>query len=282
MEIKSWKSQTISNGFMFRLVMERPEICKQLLERILEVKINHIVYLDAEKSFEARLDSKGIRLDIYVEDECKTIYNVEMQAQDKDKDYLGKRSRYYQSLTDQYALKKGALYRDLRQTFIIFICTFDPFGRNYSKYTFSNLCNEDTSVRLNDNTKKIFLNAAGDRHRISKDLANFLDYVNNGKAKDEFTLTINSMVTELRNDTESEARYMTYEQTIMEAERNGEEKGIAKGLVQGKAEGRIEGKAEGKAEALKHLMKNMNINVEEAMNLLGIPMSDFTKYSSLL
>ena len=286
MAIKSWKSQTISNSFMFRLVMERPEICKQLLERILEIKINHIVYLDAEKSFEARLDSKGIRLDIYVEDEDKTIYNVEMQANDKDKEHLGKRTRYYQSLTDQYALKKGALYRDLRQTFIIFICTFDPFGRNYSKYTFSNLCNEDTTVRLNDNTQKIFLNTAGDRHRVSKDLANFLDYVNDGKAKDEFTLAINSMVNELRNDTESEARYMTYEQTIMEAERNGEEKGIAKGLaeglVQGKAEGLVQGKAEGKVEALKQLMKNMNISVKEAMKLLGIPMSDLAKYSSLL
>lgn len=136
--------------------------------------------------------------------------------------------------------------------------------------TFSNLCNEDTTVRLNDNTQKIFLNTAGDRHRVSKDVANFLDYVNSGEAKAEFTLAINSMVNELRNDTESEARYMTYEQAIMEAERNGEEKGIAKG------------KAEGKAEALKQLMKNMNIGVKEAMKLLGIPMSDFAKYSSLL
>lgn len=140
--------------------------------------------------------------------------------------------------------------------------------------TFSNLCNEDTTVRFNDNTQKIFLNTAGDRHRVSKDLVNFLDYVNDGKAKDEFTLAINYMVNELRNDTESEARYMTYEQTIMEAERNGEEKGIAKGLA--------EGKAEGKAEALKQLMKNMNISVKEAMKLLGIPMSDLAKYSSLL
>ena len=140
--------------------------------------------------------------------------------------------------------------------------------------TFSNLCNEDTTVRFNDNTQKIFLNTAGDRHRVSKDLVNFLDYVNDGKAKDEFTLAINYMGNELRNDTESEARYMTYEQTIMEAERNGEEKGIAKGLA--------EGKAEGKAEALKQLMKNMNISVKEAMKLLGIPMSDLAKYSSLL
>lgn len=232
MVIQSWKTQTISNSFMFRLVMEHSEICKELLERILEIKINHIVYLEAEKSIEARLDSKGIRMDIYVEDGNKTIYNVEMQAQSTDRDYLGKRTRYYQSLTDEYALKKGALYRDLRQTYIIFVCTFDPFDKNFSKYTFSNLCHEDTSVSLNDNTKKIFLNAAGDRHRVSKELANFLDYVQYGKAKDKFTSEVNSIVNDLRNDTESEARYMTYEQTLMEVERNGEEKGLAKGKAE--------------------------------------------------
>lgn len=220
MVIKNWKSQTISNSFMFRLVMEHSEICKKLLETILEIKINHIIYLDAEKNIEARLPSKGIRMDIYVEDDNKTIYNVEMQSQDNDKDHLGKRGRYYQSLTDQYALKKGALYRDLRQTFIIFICTFDPFGKSLSKYTFSNLCLEDTSVSLNDNAKKIFLNAVGDRHRVSRDLANFLDYVKDGETKDKFTSDVDSIVNKLRNDTESEGRYMTYEQTIMEVQRD--------------------------------------------------------------
>ena len=34
-----WKSATISNNFMFRLVMEKQELCKPLIERILDIKI---------------------------------------------------------------------------------------------------------------------------------------------------------------------------------------------------------------------------------------------------
>lgn len=32
----NWKNATISNNFMFRLVMEKQELCKPLLERILD------------------------------------------------------------------------------------------------------------------------------------------------------------------------------------------------------------------------------------------------------
>ena len=34
-----FKEATISNNFMFRIVMEKPELCKQLLERVLDIKI---------------------------------------------------------------------------------------------------------------------------------------------------------------------------------------------------------------------------------------------------
>ena len=122
---------------MFRLVMEKPELCRQLLERILDTQISKIVYPEAEKSLEAQLTSKGIRLDIYVTLEDGTVIDVEMQAADSTKDTLAKRTRYYQSILDNDALKKGELYSKLRQTIIIFICTFDPFNRNFSRYTFT-------------------------------------------------------------------------------------------------------------------------------------------------
>lgn len=64
--MKDFRNATISNNFMFRLVMEKPELCRQLLERILDTQISKIVYPEAEKSLEAQLTSKGIRLDIYV------------------------------------------------------------------------------------------------------------------------------------------------------------------------------------------------------------------------
>ncbi|SHE96144.1 hypothetical protein [Schwartzia succinivorans] len=72
------RNATISNNFMFRLVMEKPELCRQLLERVLDVKISEINYPEGEKSLEAQLTSKGVRLDIYVTLADGTVIDVEM------------------------------------------------------------------------------------------------------------------------------------------------------------------------------------------------------------
>ncbi len=55
-----------------------------------------------------------------------TVYNIEIQAT-KFK-YLAKRMRYYQGLIDLNIIDKGEEYSSLKKSFVIFICTYDPFG----------------------------------------------------------------------------------------------------------------------------------------------------------
>ena len=52
-------------------------------------------------------------------------------------------------------------------------------------------------------------------------------------------------------------------------------------LERGRREGKAEGLKEGKAEALKNLMKNLKVSLEQAMDLLGIPLEDKEKYFPL-
>ena len=77
-----------------------------------------------EKSIVYHPEYKGVRLDLYAEDENHTHYNVEMQV--KKKAALGKRSRYYHSQMVMEALESGEDYETLPDTFVIFICDFDP------------------------------------------------------------------------------------------------------------------------------------------------------------
>ena len=44
------------------------------------------------------------------------------------KDNLPKRMRYYQGMIDLNILEKGENYKNLKKSFVIFICTFDLFG----------------------------------------------------------------------------------------------------------------------------------------------------------
>lgn len=250
--------------------MEKPELCRQLLERVLDVEISDIGYPEGEKSLEAQLSSKGIRLDIYVTLADGTAIDVEMQAVGSSKEVLAKRTRYYQSMLDNDTLKKGMLYTKLRKTIIIFICTFDPFDRNFSKYTFSTKCHEDSELSLEDDMYKIFINTHGDRHRISKALSNLMDYINGSEPSDEFTRQLQEEVELQRDDEGKKALYMTYNQTLMERE----EIGLAKGLEKGKTETRIE--------AIKNLMETMSFSAEQAMKALKIPSSDFAKYMTML
>ena len=97
---KQWLNATIQNNFVFGKTMELyPDLCRQLLEMILDIKIKEITYPEREKTIEARIDGKGIRLDVYVE-EKNTNRSFDVEIQISNSDNLAKRMRYYQSLID--------------------------------------------------------------------------------------------------------------------------------------------------------------------------------------
>ena len=69
--IKSFDELTITDDFMFGKVMGDPKNLKPLLEFILGVKIAQIDYPERQKTIDVNPDHKGIRLDVYCEDDKK-------------------------------------------------------------------------------------------------------------------------------------------------------------------------------------------------------------------
>lgn len=172
---KTLKELTIKDNFMFGAVMCYEANCRRMLELVLGFPIAH-VKVSKEKSMIYHPEYKGIRLDVYARDDENTHYNVEMQAVRQMA--LGKRSRYYHSQIDMELLTSGAEYPELPNTYVIFICDFDPFGERKYKYTFQNMCMESPMVSLADGSKTIFLNTKGKNSEdLSSELLNFLKYV---------------------------------------------------------------------------------------------------------
>ena len=156
----AWEELGISNDFLFGKVMQNPELCKELLQRILpELKIERIEYPELQKSINVDMDAHSVRLDVYVKDEKEAIYDIEMQVSDTKE--LPKRSRYYQSMIDLQLIDKGQHYKKLNRSYIIFISPFDLYGKGRHIYTFENICKEDKSITMGDEAVKIFLNANG-------------------------------------------------------------------------------------------------------------------------
>ncbi|MBN7573967.1 MULTISPECIES: Rpn family recombination-promoting nuclease/putative transposase [Clostridium] len=246
---KTLKELNLEDDFLFAKVMSDKAICKELLEKILEIEIEKVEIVEEQKTIDLLLESKGIRLDVYVKDENNTIYNVEMQR-GKHKN-LPKRLRYYQGSIDLDLISKGEDYRKLTKSYIIFVCTFDLFNKGRHKYTFQNLCLEDNSIMLNDEAQKIVLNTKGIMNDLSEELLEFLEYVEEStdgiakRAKGNLVKSIHKRVLEVKNDISVEVHFLkkceaqsrSY-MTLLERDREKIE----------------EGREEGREEAIKQLI----------------------------
>ena len=153
---KKWESLTFTDNFIFSRVMHDEHICRQVVELILGVRIGKIRYLSAQDEHKTDPDSMRIIMDVFLRDENRII-NVEVQTGHKKE--LPKRSRYYQSVADVSTTSTGTKYRDLPENILIFICTFDPFDRDFPRYTFEYTCKEaQHQLKLKDGSLRIFLN----------------------------------------------------------------------------------------------------------------------------
>lgn len=208
MYLKTWENLDITDDFLFGKVMRNPEICKQMIEAILDINIERIEYPEEQKVIDMTADSKSVRLDVYVKDTKDVIYNIEMQPVKKDN--LPKRSRYYQGMIDLNLIEKGNSYKNLNQSYVIFICCFDLFGRNQCMYTFENRCIEEPDIPLEDGTVKIFLNSKGNLSGKSTTLKAFLSYINNGTlSEDSFITSLDYEIKKAKENLEWRREYMT-------------------------------------------------------------------------
>ncbi len=175
---EEWEKLGISNDFIFSKLMQDKETCKTVLEVLLGFEVSDIRYIENEKTINIEDHSKSVRLDIYVED-GKRIYNVEMQVVNRKN--LMKRCRYYQAIIDLNSLKKGESYTSLKDSYIIFICTFDPFGRGLPKYTHETYCVEDLTRENQDGMHKVYFNCKAYEKEENPLIKTFLKYVNGKK-----------------------------------------------------------------------------------------------------
>ena len=253
----NWETIGLSNDFLFGKIMRKPALCKRMLEIILGLKIDRIEYLESQKSIDEEWDARSIRLDIFVQDDRQVVYNIEIQTTDTRD--LPKRSRYYQSVMDMQQLNKGERYRNLKRTYIIFICTFDLFKLGRHVYTFENQCLEDPSLPLGDETYKLFLNTEGIMDDVNSDLKAFLDYMGGRPSEHEFVKELRQEVALAKQNKDWRREYMTLLMRDQENIEKGRQEGLKEGLKEGRQEGLKEGQQKGEslfAHLTHHLLKD--------------------------
>ena len=230
----------LENDAMFAEVMRRKDLCIGLLETIFEGRrIRDIVYEDglspeAQKYIAFNPGNKSIRLDVYFED-GDTVYDIEIQKADKGN--LPKRTRMYSSMMDANMLDKGLEYEELKDSYVIFICMFDPFEKGLARYTFRSICEEAEGLPLGDGRCIMFLNTKGSIGELGSDMDAFFGYINGGVSSigtgkdsgNEFVERLDECVLDINGDEDWRQGYMKYELNLIERYKDGEAKGISIG-----------------------------------------------------
>ena len=150
----------------------------------------------------------------------------------KRKDALGKRSRYYQSQMDMELLLSGEDYSELPNTYVIFICDFDPFGEEKYRYVFEMQCKESKQTNLEDGRTILFLNTHGkNESEVPKELVTFLRYVKADLAESEeafddpYVEQLQKFIRKVKRSREMEERFMIFEEMLKEEREEGREEG---------------------------------------------------------
>ena len=227
--IKQFEELEFRDDFMFDITMRDKELCRDVIERLTGQPVGELTDVQSQKEIRITIDGKPIRLDIYTKDDT-TIYDAEMQNLNRktiDSLALPKRTRFYQSSIDMDFISRGGYFKNLPESRIMFICTFDPFGRGMSKYTFRERCDEDPELMLSDGAEKTFFNCCYEKNDIPEGLRSFYDYVEYGKASDDLTKRIEAAVQQAKKSEKWRSEYMKERALFQELKEEGREEGRA-------------------------------------------------------
>ncbi len=238
-ERRTLRKLTLKDNFLFAAVMSEPENCKQLLELALGIVVDH-VEVDTEKSIVYHPQYKGIRLDVFARDEKGTRFNVEMQVAGRP---LERRCRYYHSQMDMDLLLSGVPYGELPDSYVVFLCDFDPFLLGKYRYTVQHVFAEDGSFRYEDGSHTVFLSTKGKNEKeVPETLVRFLKFLSAGETEsmgnfgDDYVRRLQRSIRRIKSDREMGERYMLFEEMLKDERAEGWEEGRAEGHAQGRIE----------------------------------------------
>ena len=208
----------------------------------------------AAASRKTRLNKDSI-MDIKAKTDSGELLTIEMQVEKEPE--LPKRSRYYHTSMDTHLLKKGRDYKDLKPSYVIFICMKDPFEMGEAIYQFQ-MIDKNLQLQLNDETYTIILAIDCPKGKIPRELETFFTYVEREEVdeNDDFVKRIHEKVEEVNRDAEV-IEIMTIEEELKIRWRYGYD------------EGEVAGAAKEKREIAKNL-KDLGVGTAEIIKATGL------------
>ena len=151
-------------------------------------------------------------------------------------------------MIDLNLLEPGDDYGKLERSYVIFICTFDLFGKGRHIYTFENRCIEELDLVLPDEAIKVFINTTGTVDDIDEEFLDLMNFFNGELATAGIAKEMQEEVDKVKSKEEWRVEYMT----MMELERQRYREGMERGMEHAKEKYQEEGIRYSVKQALKY------------------------------
>ena len=196
---KAVKSMTLINNFLFNYVMEDEERAKEVAQIIISAVVGYEICVDSAKPQKVFTGSDkgkhGIRFDVYIDHsrtadgEVSSVYDIEMEDREADRQELPKRHRYYSSIVESKLLSSGKFYETLPDYISITILSYDPFLAGDMYYEAKTTLVSHRDIEYDDGKRYIFLYGGGNYNIPSGNthgnvLAEMVKYIVTGELGD--------------------------------------------------------------------------------------------------
>lgn len=152
------QSLNVMDDIFFQKVAEDLEVCEEILQIILEKPKLKVIECQVQR-FLRNNGAHSVILDALCELDDGSFANIEMQKADDD-DHQ-RRVRFNQSNIDTVFTEKGIEYKELPDTYMIFISKFDIFERGRTIYHIDRVIRETGDI-VDNGVYEVYVNLAVD------------------------------------------------------------------------------------------------------------------------
>lgn len=233
------------DDLMSRVFDKNIEATELLLRIILERKIKFISVNGQEEMKSAAVGGRNITLDVHALDENEEKMDIEVQGNSEGAHI--RRARYHSSVLDSRMLKEGQEFKEIKDSYVIFIYKRDKFQEGLPLYHIDRYVRE-TGKLFEDGSHIIYVNG-------------------NYKGDDE----IGHLMQDFHQTDPDNMHYKELSQGVRHFKEVEEGRDTMCEAVQEYAkEYASECLKTEKAELVENFMKNMNLTLEQALDAAGI------------
>ena len=283
----------IDDAFFSACFDDNAKDVEYILRIILEKDDLKILEVQTQKSVE-NIYGRSVRFDVFATDTQGKLYNIEVQRTDAGA--IPARARYNSVMLDYHELNKQEDFKELPESFVIFITENDIIGDGEKIYHADRIIRE-TGKEFGDGTHIIYVNGSfkGEkgkplddlihdffcdnpqemRHKQLADRATFLKE-NKGDVR-----KMSSIVAEIFKDEIAEAVKKSTE-AAQKAAAEAAEKAATEAVAAATQKVEAETKEKNLIENIRSLMETLNLTAQQAMNALKVPANEQSKYLALI